>query len=128
VGAVKDYCLFIRGLSFGEFSGCAYLPGMTVIPVAVLFTPSRDARARRASHPWRRRGRGGEGGGGRGVVVRLARFTLTPIFYVILYRDYDEAPEREAKGTDDPTILTCVRSHQVSSAPRVTSGRTRGGS
>jgi len=43
VGAVKDYCLFIRGLSFGEFSGCAYLPGMTVIPVAVLFTPSRDA-------------------------------------------------------------------------------------
>lgn len=25
VGAVRDYCLFIRGLSFGEFSGCAYL-------------------------------------------------------------------------------------------------------
>lgn len=25
VGAAKDYCLFIRGLSFGEFSGCAYL-------------------------------------------------------------------------------------------------------
>lgn len=25
VGAVRDYCLFIRGLSFGEFSACAYL-------------------------------------------------------------------------------------------------------
>lgn len=37
VGAVRDYCLFIRGLSFGEFSGCAYLRN-DGNPLAIFYT------------------------------------------------------------------------------------------
>lgn len=37
MGAVRDYCLFIRGLSFGEFSGCAYLRN-DGNPLAIFYT------------------------------------------------------------------------------------------
>lgn len=43
VGAVRDYCLFIRGLSFGEFSGCAYLRN-DGNPLSLFFTPSHHER------------------------------------------------------------------------------------
>lgn len=40
----RDYCLFIRGLSFGEFSGCAYLRN-DGNPLAIFYTlPPSAAR------------------------------------------------------------------------------------
>lgn len=47
VGAVRDYCLFIRGLSFGEFSGCAYLRN-DGNPLAIFYTLPH-ARTKRGS-------------------------------------------------------------------------------
>lgn len=43
MGAVRDYCLFIRGLSFGEFSGCAYLRNDDN-PLSLFFASSHQER------------------------------------------------------------------------------------
>lgn len=61
MGAVRDYCLFIRGLSFGEFSGCAYLRN-DGNPLSLFFTSSHQERGllpRREEKPDKIRSSGG---------------------------------------------------------------------